>query len=40
MCDVCDKTIYYDTSWYHNDGGYGDDDCGGITKREWEKIIG
>ena len=29
-CKFCDKKVYYDTTWYHSDGGYGDDDYGGI----------
>lgn len=32
MCDYCDKSIYFDTSWYHSDAGYGDDDYGGVTQ--------
>ena len=29
-CKFCDKKVYYDTTWYHSDGGYGDNDYGGI----------
>ena len=29
-CKFCNKNVYYDTTWYHSDGGYGDNDYGGI----------
>lgn len=29
MCKVCDKSIYFDTTWYWADAGYGDNDEGG-----------
>ena len=29
-CKFCNKKVYYDTTWYHSDGGYGDNDYGGV----------
>ena len=29
-CKFCDKSVYFDTTWYHSDGGYGDNDYGGV----------
>ena len=26
MCEVCEKSIYFDKVIHHSDGGYGDDD--------------
>lgn len=32
MCKVCDKEIYFDTSWCYTDAGYGDTDEGGLVR--------
>lgn len=29
-CKFCNKNVYFDTTWCHTDGGYGDTDYGGI----------
>lgn len=39
MCELCNKSVYFNTSWSCRDAGYGDTDYGGETKNEICAII-